>query len=76
MTVRTSKLGSCIAFLKRWSQVRILPGMPLFSKDQTTSGASPDARLTRKSGGICTQSVRGRTHSDPLSALSRWGCPS
>lgn len=66
------KLQSAIAFLKRWSRVRITPGTLLFSRDLSsdTPPYGPPKRVILGVSG--TNPVHGRDHYDPLSPLRAW----
>lgn len=68
MTQLTHNPTKLAAFLKRWSQVRVLPGTLLFSRAKSAAGRSQVARLTRQNGPICTDPVHGP---DPLEPLRR-----
>lgn len=71
MTYRSTISGYANAFLKRWSQVRILPGTLLFQRrlHAETIPTGPPKRVNRGVQG--TKTVQGSEDEDVFSQLRR-----
>lgn len=70
MMLRREISEAMMAFLKRWPQVRLLPGALLFSKDLRVNPSAGGARNAVRKGVRGTGSVQARS---PYGCLSGGG---